>query len=116
MVFTATVLRGARRGVMSAKNGNKEYYRGRGCNKTGFLTRKGRFVVDPFRVVSFVVPDLSQCQLKPYVSYKGAKVESSVLTSDQLLAVAEVPTPAPAADETTSPKSFFGSMFGGKKD
>ena len=30
---------------------------GRRCNPTGFLTRKGRFKLDPYRLVQFVVPD-----------------------------------------------------------
>ena len=53
--------------------------------------RRGRIYVffHRYRVVSFVVPDLSDCQLKPYVSYKGAKVESSVITADHLLAVVD---------------------------
>lgn len=116
----ATMMRGARRGVMSSKSGNKHYFKGRGCNKTGFLTRKGKFVVDPFRIVSFVVPNLTECNLKPYVSFKGAKVESSVLTAEDLLAIGATPEdPGPEGvvqqGSSTSPEGFFGSLFGPKK-
>lgn len=115
------ILQGARRQVMSSKRGNKNYYKGRGCNPTGFHTRKGGYRIDPYRVVHFVVPELGPDEpLKPYVSYKAAKVLSSVTTPEDVLGLMPdageqvVGTDAPAA-EKTSPSSFFSGIFGGNK-
>eukprot|EP00039_Didymoeca_costata_P006585 m.91564 g.91564 ORF g.91564 m.91564 type:complete len:132 (+) comp13308_c0_seq3:260-655(+) len=85
MGVQTTILRGAKRGVMSPKKGNKQYFKGTGANTPGFITRKGRFRVDPYKVVRFIVPDLNDFNLKPYVSHKCPKQNSSPMDGESLL-------------------------------
>lgn len=63
----------ARKGNASLhpKFGPRLYYKGYGARRMGRKTRKGGFVVEWDRKVpQYVVPDLTDCQLKPYVSAK----------------------------------------------
>mmetsp|Transcript_26337 Transcript_26337/g.69219 ORF Transcript_26337/g.69219 Transcript_26337/m.69219 type:complete len:160 (-) Transcript_26337:1518-1997(-) len=84
----ATITRGARRVVMTSKMGNKNYYKGRRCNPTGWINSKGRFVKDPYREVLYVVPDMSGFDLKPYVTIKTDRPEAFAgpLTHTEVLA------------------------------
>eukprot|EP00049_Salpingoeca_infusionum_P004964 m.86403 g.86403 ORF g.86403 m.86403 type:complete len:91 (+) comp12805_c0_seq1:113-385(+) len=79
------MLRGARRGVMTSKRGNKNFYKGRGASPTGYHTRKGGYVQDPFKRVEFVVPNLENCELKPYVSLRAPLVKGKVPTPEMYL-------------------------------
>ncbi|KXS13544.1 hypothetical protein M427DRAFT_58589 [Gonapodya prolifera JEL478] len=63
---------GATRGVMTGKRGNKNFYKGTGSGSMGHW-ENGRYVVDPWKVRKYVVPDLSDFALTPYVSRKIAK-------------------------------------------
>eukprot|EP00038_Savillea_parva_P029708 m.72990 g.72990 ORF g.72990 m.72990 type:complete len:156 (-) comp8811_c0_seq2:57-524(-) len=140
----STVLLGARRVVMTSKMGNKNYYKGRRCNPTGYLTRKGRFVVDPYRLPQYVVPDLEGFKLKPYVTVatdkatthpkpptaedilKGARAADAIFSLDRPQDASTL-TAAPgaggegggtgSADEVdrTSPASFFSGLLFGKR-
>lgn len=106
---------------MSSKQGNKHYYKGKGCNSIGYVSRKGRFVVDPYKVVHFVVPNLADCKLQPYVSYKSPKQTTRPMDASELLgAVAtdaklktETASEEPSAQdaEASSPGGFFSSFF-----
>ncbi|KAJ3137345.1 hypothetical protein HDU90_002132 [Geranomyces variabilis] len=62
------ILLAATRGVLSAKQGNKNYYKGTGSGKMGRWTARGRYILEPWRFRQWVVPDLSGSELKPYVS------------------------------------------------
>ncbi|KAI4325525.1 hypothetical protein MLD38_030913 [Melastoma candidum] len=44
------------------------YYKGKNCIPTGFHTRKGGYVVMHEKLPNYVVPDLTDFKLKPYVS------------------------------------------------
>eukprot|EP00055_Hartaetosiga_balthica_P004314 m.11127 g.11127 ORF g.11127 m.11127 type:complete len:89 (-) comp3779_c3_seq1:199-465(-) len=79
------VLRGARRGAMTAKRANKNFYKGRGAKSTGFISRKGTFIPDPYKRVHFVVPNLEGCEMKPYVSYKAPLTIGKVPTMEDIL-------------------------------
>eukprot|EP00118_Oscarella_pearsei_P025599 m.308445 g.308445 ORF g.308445 m.308445 type:complete len:102 (+) comp44015_c0_seq1:50-355(+) len=80
------LIRGARRGNMTSKRGNRTFYKGRGAKSTGYHTSKGNFIVQKQKVPEFVVPDLTGFQLRPYVSYKTPKIKCSPLTVQDFLA------------------------------
>uniref|UniRef100_A0A7S2SNC1 Uncharacterized protein n=1 Tax=Mucochytrium quahogii TaxID=96639 RepID=A0A7S2SNC1_9STRA len=69
VVGATTVSRGSRKYAnLSPKEGNKNYYKGKGGKKGGYLTSKGKWVRDISKLDFLKVPDLTGCQLKPYVS------------------------------------------------
>lgn len=55
----------------------------RGVRDVGY-NLNGRFVKVPEMIPELIVPDLTDCKLKPYVSYKAADVIQSEFTSQQL--------------------------------
>lgn len=55
----------------------------RGVRETGYKLN-GRFVEVPEMIPELVVPDLKDCDLKPYVSYKADNVIQSEFTAQQL--------------------------------
>ncbi|RZC06731.1 hypothetical protein D0Y65_014269 [Glycine soja] len=54
--------------ILSSKRAPRGYYKGKNCKPTGFHTRKGGYVVMQEKLPNYVVPDLSDFKLKPYVS------------------------------------------------
>ncbi|XP_001360637.2 39S ribosomal protein L41, mitochondrial [Drosophila pseudoobscura] len=52
----------------------------RGVRDTGILV-DGKFVEIPEKIPEIIVPDLTDCKLKPYVSYKAPEVVQSEFTS-----------------------------------
>ncbi|XP_030381915.1 39S ribosomal protein L41, mitochondrial [Scaptodrosophila lebanonensis] len=52
----------------------------RGVRDTGVVIN-GQFVEIPEKIPDIIVPDLSNCKLKPYVSYKAPEVVQSEFTS-----------------------------------
>lgn len=55
----------------------------RGVRDTGYHLN-GKFIEFPEMIPQIVVPDLTGCQLKPYVSYKTPEVIQSEFTSQDL--------------------------------
>lgn len=55
----------------------------RGVRDTGY-TLNGQYVKVPEMIPELIVPDLTNCDLKPYVSYKATDVIQSEFTSQQL--------------------------------
>ena len=55
----------------------------RGVRDVGY-NLNGRFVKVPEMIPELIVPDLTDCKLKPYVSYKAEDVIQSEFTSQQL--------------------------------
>uniref|UniRef100_A0A1A9W7S3 39S ribosomal protein L41, mitochondrial n=1 Tax=Glossina brevipalpis TaxID=37001 RepID=A0A1A9W7S3_9MUSC len=55
----------------------------RGVRDTGVVIN-GKFVEIPEKIPELVVPNLENCKLKPYVSYKAADVVQSEFTSLEL--------------------------------
>ncbi|XP_053610451.1 large ribosomal subunit protein mL41 [Plodia interpunctella] len=55
----------------------------RGVRTTGYVLN-GRFVEVPEMIPELIVPDLKDCDLKPYVSYKSEDVIQSEFTPQQL--------------------------------
>jgi len=58
---------------LSPKHAKKGYKKGNRCRSTGRVTSKGKFIVDPNKLVEVVAPDLTGFALKPYVAASVAK-------------------------------------------
>jgi len=58
----------AKRFPMTTKRANKNYYKGNGARKEGFITHKGCFILQPELCTELVVPDLRDFPLKAYIS------------------------------------------------
>ncbi|XP_009761304.1 uncharacterized protein LOC107768882 [Nicotiana tabacum] len=54
--------------ILTAKTGPRNFYKGKNCKPTGFHTRKGGYVLVQGKLPNYVVPNLRDFQLKPYVS------------------------------------------------
>nr|XP_043607608.1 39S ribosomal protein L41-A, mitochondrial-like [Erigeron canadensis] len=54
--------------ILTSKSGPRDYYKGKNCKPIGFHTRKGGYVVVQEKLPNYVVPDLTDFKLKPYVS------------------------------------------------
>ncbi|XP_065369657.1 large ribosomal subunit protein mL41 [Calliphora vicina] len=52
----------------------------RGVRDTGMIVN-GKYVEIPEKIPELIVPNLDECKLKPYVSYKAAEVIQSEFTS-----------------------------------
>eukprot|EP01129_Flabellula_baltica_P007692 TRINITY_DN3006_c0_g1_i1.p1 TRINITY_DN3006_c0_g1~~TRINITY_DN3006_c0_g1_i1.p1 ORF type:complete len:150 (-),score=49.35 TRINITY_DN3006_c0_g1_i1:20-469(-) len=63
------------RGIQTPKRGNRLNYKGYGAPTMGKHTSKGRFKIMVSRIPEIVVPDLSDCDLKPYVANNTPKVK-----------------------------------------
>jgi len=53
-----------RRGTLTSKRGNKDYYKGYGARTEGVHTTKGAYVVLPERLMKIVAPDMSGFQVR----------------------------------------------------
>ncbi|XP_073289079.1 uncharacterized protein [Primulina huaijiensis] len=66
--------------ILTTKKCPRGFYKGKNCKPTGFHTRKGGYVVMPEKLPHYVVPDLIDFMLKPYVSQcarEGKSTEDS---------------------------------------
>ncbi|KAJ6834060.1 uncharacterized protein M6B38_337565 [Iris pallida] len=54
--------------ILSSKRAPRDYYKGKNCKPTGFHTRKGGYVLQDEKLPRYVVPDLTDFKLRPYVS------------------------------------------------
>ncbi|KAI9482245.1 60S ribosomal protein L27, mitochondrial [Coemansia sp. RSA 989] len=66
------LFRGAKRGVMTSKQG-RNFYKGNRTGSMGRHTKHGGYAIDWNKVRTFVVPNLHACELKPYVSHRSDK-------------------------------------------
>eukprot|EP01128_Nolandella_sp_AFSM9_P008158 TRINITY_DN4719_c0_g1_i1.p1 TRINITY_DN4719_c0_g1~~TRINITY_DN4719_c0_g1_i1.p1 ORF type:complete len:161 (-),score=44.29 TRINITY_DN4719_c0_g1_i1:253-735(-) len=67
--------RRALRGKTNSKKGPRNFAKGRGARLMGKVSSKGKFTYRSFRTPVFMVPDLTDCELKPYVAYGTPKVK-----------------------------------------
>ncbi|RZC87205.1 hypothetical protein C5167_042136 [Papaver somniferum] len=67
--------------ILSSKRAPKDYYKGKNCKPTGFHTRKGGYVVVDEKLPNYVVPDLTDFKLKPYVSQCAVEVKTTDATN-----------------------------------
>ncbi|XP_014500060.1 39S ribosomal protein L41-A, mitochondrial [Vigna radiata var. radiata] len=63
--------------ILSSKRAPRGYYKGKNCKPTGFHTRKGGYVLMQEKLPNYVVPDLTDFKLKPYVSQCPIEVKTS---------------------------------------
>ncbi|KAK3423521.1 hypothetical protein EUGRSUZ_F00376, partial [Eucalyptus grandis] len=63
--------------ILSSKRAPRNYYKGKNCKPTGFHTRKGGYVLLQEKLPNYVVPDLTDFKLKPYVSQCPREVETT---------------------------------------
>ncbi|KAA3476662.1 39S ribosomal protein L41-A, mitochondrial [Gossypium australe] len=63
--------------ILSSKRAPRDYYKGKNCKSTGFHTRKGGYVVMQEKLPNYVVPDLTDFKLKPYVSQCPTEVKTT---------------------------------------
>ncbi|KAF3655931.1 Cell division cycle protein 48 -like protein [Capsicum annuum] len=49
--------------ILTAKRGPRNYYKGKNCKPTGFHTHKGGYVLVQEKLPSYVVPELTGCQV-----------------------------------------------------
>eukprot|EP00002_Diphylleia_rotans_P002805 TRINITY_DN11813_c0_g1_i1.p1 TRINITY_DN11813_c0_g1~~TRINITY_DN11813_c0_g1_i1.p1 ORF type:complete len:104 (-),score=19.18 TRINITY_DN11813_c0_g1_i1:197-508(-) len=68
------VHREALRGNLSAKDGDRLFYKGSRTGSVGWNTRRGGYQVDPARLPKLNIPDLTNCELKAYVAHGTPKV------------------------------------------
>mmetsp|Transcript_29811 Transcript_29811/g.41201 ORF Transcript_29811/g.41201 Transcript_29811/m.41201 type:complete len:88 (-) Transcript_29811:1429-1692(-) len=54
--------------VINSKRGNKNLYKGKGVPATGRHTKLGGYILLKWKLPEYVVPDLTGCELKPYIS------------------------------------------------
>ncbi|XVF36660.1 hypothetical protein REPUB_Repub19eG0076400 [Reevesia pubescens] len=63
--------------ILSSKRAPRDYYKGKNCKPTGFHTRKGGYVLMQEKLPNYVVPDLTDFELKPYVSQCPREVKTA---------------------------------------
>ncbi|EEF31278.1 conserved hypothetical protein [Ricinus communis] len=63
--------------ILSSKRAPHDYYKGKNCKPTGFHTRKGGYVIVPEKLPNYVVPDLTDFKLKPYVSQCATQIKTT---------------------------------------
>nr|POE71078.1 39s ribosomal protein l41-a, mitochondrial [Quercus suber] len=66
--------------ILSSKRAPRDYYKGKNCKPTGFHTRKGGYVVVNEKLPNYVVPDLTDFKLRPYVSQCPREVKTAEAT------------------------------------
>ncbi|CAG8432872.1 4701_t:CDS:2 [Diversispora eburnea] len=76
--------RGAKRYQMTSKKGHN-YYKGTGSGAMGRHTSRGGYIIDLRKVRTYVVPDLSNCEYKPYVTPEAKRgIKFSLNTNEYL--------------------------------
>ncbi|KAJ1732858.1 60S ribosomal protein L27, mitochondrial [Coemansia biformis] len=75
------LFRGAKRGVMTSKKG-RNFYKGNRTGSMGRHTKYGSYVIDLDKVRTFVVPELAECEFKPYVSRRSSKFKVDPPSAD----------------------------------
>ncbi|KAF9435086.1 hypothetical protein BGZ76_006920 [Entomortierella beljakovae] len=81
--ITRCIMRGASRQPLSSKRGHN-YYKGTGGGAMGRHTKRGGYVIEWAKVRSFVVPDLTDFKLLPYVSRSTQKTTGAFTAQDYL--------------------------------
>ncbi|TSV94879.1 39S ribosomal protein L41, mitochondrial [Bagarius yarrelli] len=70
--LTRALVRGAdRTAEFTSKRGPRTFYKSRGAMPSGVLTSSRKFIPVREMTPEFVVPDLKDCKLKAYVSYRS---------------------------------------------
>ncbi|KAJ8541351.1 hypothetical protein K7X08_002167 [Anisodus acutangulus] len=67
--------------ILTTKRVPRGFYKGKNCKPTGFHTRKGGYVIMQEKLPNYVVPDLTNFKLKPYVSQCPEEATSTNVSS-----------------------------------
>ncbi|KAI8326287.1 hypothetical protein GQ54DRAFT_294972 [Martensiomyces pterosporus] len=78
------IFRGAKRGVMTSKQG-RQFYKGNRTGAMGRHTKHGNYVIDLDKVRTYVVPDLTGCELQAYVSHRSDKFKVSPCAGEKFI-------------------------------
>ncbi|XP_066147689.1 large ribosomal subunit protein mL41 [Euwallacea fornicatus] len=73
-----------------SENRDPDLFHTRGVREVGYF-EEGKFVVIPEKIPELIVPDLKDCKLKPYVSYRAPEVVQSEFTAEDLFSVVYAP-------------------------
>ncbi|KAL3274692.1 hypothetical protein HHI36_016070 [Cryptolaemus montrouzieri] len=73
-----------------AKNPEPDLFHKRGVRNTGYVDGD-KFIMVPEMVPELIVPNLSDCQLKPYVSYRAPDIKQGEFTAEDLFNVVYAP-------------------------
>mmetsp|Transcript_11903 Transcript_11903/g.21538 ORF Transcript_11903/g.21538 Transcript_11903/m.21538 type:complete len:137 (+) Transcript_11903:97-507(+) len=60
---------------LHSKFGNKKYYKGKGARRLGRHLPTSRYQMDQQLMPEYIVPDLTNFELKPYVDYRTPKIK-----------------------------------------
>ncbi|KAK9123961.1 hypothetical protein Sjap_013563 [Stephania japonica] len=66
--------------MLSSKRAPSDYYKGKNCKPTGFHTRKGIVGLQDEKLPNYVVPNLTDFKLKPYMSQCASEVKTGEAT------------------------------------
>ncbi|CAB4397584.1 unnamed protein product [Rhizophagus irregularis] len=81
------IYRGAKRTPMNTKRGHN-YYKGTGSGSMGWHTKRGGYKIDPKKVRTYVVPNLTDCPYLPYVEPKAKRGIKYTIDTDKYLELA----------------------------
>ncbi|KAF9951671.1 hypothetical protein BGZ70_000897 [Mortierella alpina] len=79
--ITKAIMRGASRQQLTSKRG-RNHYKGTGSGAMGRHTKRGGYLIEWEKVRAFVVPDLSDFKLLPYVSRSTQKTTGAFTAKD----------------------------------
>ncbi|KAJ3111483.1 hypothetical protein HK100_002668, partial [Physocladia obscura] len=54
--------------TLTSKLGNKNFYKGKGSGAMGRWTQRGNYLLEPFRFRQYIIPDLAECKLTPFIN------------------------------------------------
>ncbi|KAF9934001.1 hypothetical protein FBU30_003719 [Linnemannia zychae] len=87
--ITKAIMRGASRQQLTAKRG-RNHYKGTGSGAMGRHTKRGGYFIEWEKVRSYVVPDLTDFKLLPYVSRSTQKTTGAFTAKDYFTKVEAV--------------------------
>ncbi|XP_053180828.1 39S ribosomal protein L41, mitochondrial [Scomber japonicus] len=96
MGVLSTLMRGLMRGAdrmseFTSKRGSRTHNKGRGSRPTGLKLSSNKYLTVKAMIPEFVVPDLEEFKLRPYVSYRTPKGTEPPLTAESLFAEVVAP-------------------------
>ncbi|KAG0358110.1 mitochondrial ribosomal protein L27-domain-containing protein [Gamsiella multidivaricata] len=82
--ITKCIMRGSSRQQLTSKRG-RNFYKGTGSGAMGRHTKRGGYLIEWEKVRSFVVPDLTDFKLLPYVSRSTQKTTGAFSAKDYFM-------------------------------
>ena len=96
MGVLSTLMRGLVRGAdrmaeFTSKRGSRTHNKGRGARPTGLRLSSRKFLSIRAMIPEFVVPNLEEFKLKPYVSYRAPRGTAPPVTAESVFAEVVAP-------------------------